>query len=198
MWVKHLFHSSRMHKAVLFLHLSRHKVCHSIYEVLPLPAVFVPTLRILSFFHIHRGYCSIPDIWLCLLHAHSIPHHNRNNASFPACMPVPLSSDILHSNSPLSLCPNKDYPLSRKSLFTFQTFYNIRLMVVFPEFFYPCKFSQIFHITVILLHPWQYTVGFSSTVVSMKIIVFLLTIQRTVSNIKCDVTTSVIIRCPPD
>ena len=115
MWVKHLFHSSRMHKAILFLHLSRHKVCRSIYEVLPLPAVFVLTLRILSFFHIHKGYCSIPGIWLCLLHARSIPHHSRNNASFPFCIPVLLSSGILHSNSPLPLFLNSILSSFRKS-----------------------------------------------------------------------------------
>ena len=123
MWVKHLFHSSRMHKAILFLHLSRHKVCRSIYEVLPLPAVFVLTLRILSFFHIHKGYCSIPSIWLCLLHARSIPHHSRNNASFPFCIPVLLSSGILHSNSPLPLFLNSIYPLLGNPL-------HIRSMIV--------------------------------------------------------------------
>ena len=123
MWVKHLFHSSRMHKAILFLHLSRHKVCRSIYEVLPLPAVFVLTLRILSFFHIHKGYCSIPGIWLCLLHARSIPHHSRNNASFPFCIPVLLSSGILHSNSPLPLFLNSIYPLLGNPL-------HIRSMIV--------------------------------------------------------------------
>lgn len=39
--------------------------------------------------------------------------------------------------------------------------------------------------------------GDFTTIVFMEIIVFLLTIQRTVSNIKCDVATSVIVRCPP-
>ena len=36
--------------------------------------------------------------------------------------------------------------------------------------------------------------GGFTTMIFMEIIIFLLTIQRTVSNIKCDVATSVIVR----
>lgn len=70
-----------MYKAVRFPHLSRHKACHSIYEVLPLPVVFVMILRILSFFHIQKGYLqpiitqyfidNKSEIWLLFLIAHS-------------------------------------------------------------------------------------------------------------------------------
>ena len=68
--------------------------------------------------------------------------------------------------------------------------------MVFLEFFHPYEFVQIFYVTVILVSVIIYEVGFIA-MVFMEIIVFLLTIQRTVSNIKCDVATSVIVRCPP-
>lgn len=77
---------------------------------------------------------------------------------------------------------------------TFRTFRNIQLMMVFPEFFHPYEFVQIFHVTVILVSVIIYGGGFV-TMVFVEIIVFLLTIQRTVSNIKRNVTISVIICC---
>ena len=68
--------------------------------------------------------------------------------------------------------------------------------MVFFQLLYPCKFSQILYITIIFL-PMIIYGGDFTTIVFMEIIVFLLTIKRTVSNIKCDVATSVIVRCPP-
>ena len=85
--------------------------------------------------------------------------------------------------------------LFQKMPATFRTFRNIRLMMVFLEIFYPYEFVQILHVTVILVSVIIYEAGFIA-MVFVEIIVFLLTIQRTVSNIKCDVTTSVIICCP--
>ena len=66
--------------------------------------------------------------------------------------------------------------------------------MVFLEFFHPYEFVQIFYVTVILVSVIIYEVGFIA-MVFVEIIVFLLTIQRTVSNIKRNVTISVIICC---
>lgn len=66
--------------------------------------------------------------------------------------------------------------------------------MVFLEIFYPYEFVQIFHVTVILVSVIIYGGGFV-TMVFVEIIVFLLTIQRTVCNIKRNVTISVIICC---